>query len=255
MRDTSPFPGMDPYLETLWTDFHLRLLTYACDQLQPALPTDLRARIESRLLPRIRIREEDEGARARSTAGSTATVAEPVIVQLDAHPPTRSIEIVSARDNAQVLTVIELLSPANKRTGPGRDQYERKQRDCLAAGISLVEIDLVRDGRSVTRVWSDDLPPPRRQVYQAVIVRSWYPERAEVYPISLRAVLPALSIPLRKREAPATLALQPLVETAYRMGRYGASIDYTRPPHPPLDPDDAVWAVQRLRDEGRSSSQ
>jgi hypothetical protein len=40
-----PFPGMDPYLERHWTDFHARFLVYACDQLNERLPADLQARI------------------------------------------------------------------------------------------------------------------------------------------------------------------------------------------------------------------
>ena len=42
----NPFPGMNPWLEEHWGDVHTRLTTYACDQLQPRLPSGLRARIE-----------------------------------------------------------------------------------------------------------------------------------------------------------------------------------------------------------------
>jgi Protein of unknown function (DUF4058) len=45
----SPFPGMDPYLEQFWGDVHHRLITYACDQLQGALPAELRARVQERV--------------------------------------------------------------------------------------------------------------------------------------------------------------------------------------------------------------
>ncbi|MBY0523528.1 MAG: DUF4058 family protein [Gemmataceae bacterium] len=33
----SPFPGMDPYLESHWGDVHTKLVTYSGDQLQPQL--------------------------------------------------------------------------------------------------------------------------------------------------------------------------------------------------------------------------
>ena len=42
----SPFPGMDPYLESYWGDVHTSLVTYARDQLRPQLPKDLRVRVE-----------------------------------------------------------------------------------------------------------------------------------------------------------------------------------------------------------------
>ena len=45
----SPFPGMDPYLESHWGDIHARIVIYACDQLQPALPKPLIARVEERV--------------------------------------------------------------------------------------------------------------------------------------------------------------------------------------------------------------
>lgn len=31
---SSPFPGMDPYLEAHWRDVHTRVMTYICDQIQ-----------------------------------------------------------------------------------------------------------------------------------------------------------------------------------------------------------------------------
>ena len=45
----NPFPGMDPYMEGQWRDAHQRLVVYACDDLQPLLPADLRARLEERV--------------------------------------------------------------------------------------------------------------------------------------------------------------------------------------------------------------
>src|ERR1700677_2897571 len=93
----SPFPGMDPYLETHWGDVHYSVITYARDQLQPRLPRDLRARLRERKLiappggedetidPDVRIVE-----RPRGDAGPVATIlddtAEPVVLLLDERP-------------------------------------------------------------------------------------------------------------------------------------------------------------------------
>ena len=46
----SPFPGMDPYLESHWRDVHQRLVLYSCDAIQESLPAQLRARIEERVV-------------------------------------------------------------------------------------------------------------------------------------------------------------------------------------------------------------
>src|SRR3954469_8780780 len=45
----SPFPGMDPWLESHWRDVHNALITYARDTLNPQLPGGLRARTEERV--------------------------------------------------------------------------------------------------------------------------------------------------------------------------------------------------------------
>jgi Protein of unknown function (DUF4058) len=48
-----------------------------------------------------------------------------------------------------VLTVVEILSPTNKRPGPGRRIYEDKRMERLASKTHLVEIDLVRVGEPI----------------------------------------------------------------------------------------------------------
>src|SRR5574341_1381419 len=51
MHMSSPFPGMDPYLENpaLWPDVHQRLITYIADALQPELRPNYLARIGERV--------------------------------------------------------------------------------------------------------------------------------------------------------------------------------------------------------------
>ena len=47
----SPFPGMDPYLEspTYWAGLHHRLITYCCTVLDTALPPNYVADLAERL--------------------------------------------------------------------------------------------------------------------------------------------------------------------------------------------------------------
>jgi hypothetical protein len=66
----------------------------------------------------------------------------------------------------------------------------------------------------------------------------------------LRVALPDVRLPLRVGDHPVMLPLQSLLTAAYDSGRYQQSLDYTRPPDPPLDPDDAAWAAALLA--GRS---
>ncbi|GAA6623037.1 hypothetical protein NUACC26_088620 [Scytonema sp. NUACC26] len=45
---------------------------------------------------------------------------------------------------SEVVTAVEVLSPANKRPGQGRKQYETKRQTILESTTHLVEIDLLR---------------------------------------------------------------------------------------------------------------
>ena len=155
----SPFPGMDPYLERLWPDVHTRFVAYAADQLNERLPPELVASTEER----VAIEEEstgdatgyrpdvvivDTGSREPS-AGSTGyaavgTAEMPIRLVADERPAERFIQIVEL-GTGHVVTVIELLSPANK-VGAGVAAYRQKRAELKAAGVNLVEIDLVREG-------------------------------------------------------------------------------------------------------------
>jgi hypothetical protein len=74
--------------------------------------------------------------------------------------------------------------------------------------------------------------------------------RRELYPLSLREPLPAIPIPLREGEARVNLALQPLVERVYAVGRFDL-IDYRMEPEPALSAEDASWAAELLKTAGR----
>jgi hypothetical protein len=56
--------------------------------------------------------------------------------------------------------------------------------------------------------------------------------------------------PRTASDADVPLELQTLIEQVYHHGRYD-DIDYTQPPVPPLDAEDAAWAEQLLRAAGK----
>lgn len=260
----SPFPGMDPYLEAHWGDVHTKLVTYSSDQLQPQLPRDLVVRVEEYLAvetddeskprgfyPDVRITEHrSANGGVGGGSASAVAVAEPVIIPLATEPPTlRSLKIYDR--NHRVITAIELLSPANKVGDPGRKAYRKKQHDLVEAGVSLVEIDFIREGSYVLYPPEVRLPLDCRGPYRISVLRSWIPDQAEVYRVSLRHRLPAIKIPLRPTDTDAVLDLQPLLERCYEYGRYDRDIDYRVEPVPPLAPDDAAWADALLKEKQR----
>jgi len=262
----NPFPGMNPWLEEHWGDVHTRLTTYASDQLQPQLPTGLRARVEEyvavetdeewedageRFSPDVRVVERP-GAAAVSAGAAVAVSAETerLIVARRSEPETlRYIQIVDTKTGHRVVTSIEFLSLANKVTKAGRQQYREKQQKMLEGRVNLVEIDLLRGGSWVLAVQRTNVPRAYRQPYRISVVRAHRQHLAEVYRVSLRNPLPAIRIPLRRGDDDVMLALQPLIAATYVNGGY-ADLDYKQDPHPPLAGPDAEWVEQLLREKG-----
>lgn len=264
----SPFPGMDPYLEQYWRDVHHRLCTYACDALQPQVRPALLARIEERLVvesddgyersiyPDVKLAERFPRAAANTGGGGAATAAvaeidEPLLVAVSGEKPTEGfIEIIDPTTGGKLITVIEFLSPSNKTTVEGRRQYKAKQKELADAGVSLVEIDLVRAGGWVLQVPRSNLPASHRTPYRICVHRGWDGFRFEVYRAPLNSRLPTIRIPLRQGDADAKLNLQALIDQTYENGAYD-QIDYRRDALPPLEGEYAAWAEARLKEQNR----
>jgi hypothetical protein len=256
---------MDPYLEARWSDVHAKLIGFIGETLQPKLPSALRARAEERVLVEA---EQDEPVRAyradiavvetgrsvtEAAPSATAVAAiEPVVVRRFRGPLIdRFIQIIDVTSGNRVVTAIEILSPWNK--GPGRlnKDYLRKLEDYEAGEVSVVEIDLLRyPPRGRLPVSEVDIPVHRRAPYMVCVSRGGEPDLWKAYPISLRAPLPRIPIPLRRSDEDIGLELQPLIERVYVSGGHD-DIDYRKPLDPPLQPEDATWTDELLKAAGK----
>jgi Protein of unknown function (DUF4058) len=260
----SPFPGLDPYLEMHWGDAHQRLIMYAADALQSGLPESLLARVGERVYverEEYRLRSIDPDAHhvvevhPTGSGGGTAVVIETEVVEtrtfvVEPIEVTEGfIEIVEA-SGGKVVTVVEVLSPANKVPGPGRDLYEKKQIEILQSSTNLVEIDLERAGRRVLALPVYFIPKEWRGDALACVRRHWRPNQSELHRLPLRRKLPSIPIPLRESDPPALLDLQAIHDQCYRNGRYDRT-DYSAPPEPPLAVEDAAWTEELLVSAGK----
>nr|WP_309692494.1 DUF4058 family protein [Armatimonas sp.] len=211
----SHFPGMDPYMEApdLWEDVYVSLMTRIRAQLTQRLPEGFRARVEKWVRP--------------------------ILVQAwQQEPLQRFIEIVAIGKPDRIITVIEILSHANK-VGRGQEAYQHKQQLLVQSGTSLLEIDLLRAGSyTVAAPLTEEIPP---LPYRVSLHRAGQLEQFEVWPISLRTPLPEVRIPLTPDRPDIYLDLQEALNEAYDEGNYAAEIDYTRPPIPALAPHDMSW--------------
>ena len=144
------------------------------------------------------------------------------------------------RQRRQLVTVIELLSPSNKSSGPDRDQYLGKRERILASRTHLVELDLLRGG---PRLPLEDLPACD---YYAMVSRCNERPRVGLWPIGLRDRLPTIPIPLLPPDPDARLDLQAVLNHVYDAAGYEDYV-YANPPEPALGEADAAWARQFAR--------
>ncbi len=260
----SPFPGMDPYLESHWRDIHARLVIYARDALQGVLPNLLRARVEESLLletpeglgdhplfPDVRVVEYTSKRNTEAPPPAGVAVAETLLVDTEREQVVETfLEIIDRESGNRVVTVLEFLSPSNKSPGPNRAQYLRKQREVCSSDANLVEIDLNRFGIHTLAFPLEHFKPRGRTGYMTCLRRATLRDKAEVYPIPLWARLPIVKVPLRPSDADAPRDLQSLVEQCYRNGAYEGTLNYAVDPDPPLLGAERDWANKYLHEKG-----
>lgn len=250
-----PFPGMDPYLEhpVLWEGFHARLIPAIADHLQPLLDPRYVATVEERVFvegPQHRIpdvwiqRVEPDAPHPSATEMDEDGGIIVEIEDLEIHQ--KRVEILDAYNEMKLVAIIEVVSPTNKRPGPGKDAYLEKQREILGRDCHLVEIDLLRHGDHVLAVPEWKVADYFPYAYLTCINRWPHRNRFVLHPTSLRARLPRLKVPLAEPDPGVVLDLQAVVEKVWEDGRYARRIRYGEPCRPPLSPEDQDWASDRI---------
>lgn len=253
----SPFPGMDPYLEAqpFWADFHMAMIITMKGMLQKSVPegysvwSDIHVCLhEPDAKTRLRSVKPDTlvlHGRGRSHGQRGRGIVAPATSLLPAVRRTGGRYLkIKETDTDRVVTVIELLSPTNKRRGEERDEYLSKRNLYFAEGVNLVELDLLRSG---TRMPMGRPAPPAAH-YFALICRGDEFPKTGIWPISVRDCLPEIPVPLQPEDGFVPLPLQACFEAAYEVGPYQRVVDYVKTPKPPLPPGDAEWARKRVED-------
>ena len=156
---------------------------------------------------------------------------------------------VEIRDEAgrALVTLIEILSPTNKRGG-GRQGYLEKRNKILRSTAHLMEIDLLRKGKRVPM--AEPLPSAD---YFVFLTRANRRPKSEVWPIFLSDALPTVRIPLREPDPDVPLDLQQAFTTIYELSLYAVAVNYSKPPDVPLSKAAAQWSAERIKAARNSS--
>ncbi|MEG3877858.1 DUF4058 family protein [Microcoleus sp. herbarium7] len=258
---SNPFPGMNPYLESpeLWRSVHNRLIVAIADWLTPQLLPKYLVDIEQRIyqlsgedalligIPDVTIQRSQT---PRIESDSNIAVAAPPAQSLKVRIPL-PVEVketylqVIETETKKVVTVIEVLSPTNKRPGKGREMYETKRENVFNSRTHLVEIDLLRSYQPLP-VFGNDIEAN----YRILVSRANQRPLADLYLFNLPDMIPAFPLPLRAGDAEPMVDLQGLLNGVYDRAAYDFRIDYTAPPVPALSETDAAWADSLLRETG-----
>ncbi len=247
----SPLPGMNPFLESpeLWSEFHSRMIVAIADALGETLSQEYRVAVEKRVYlsqceETILIGIPDVAVTAvpNTATGMTALATEPLVVEipLAEEVQERYLEIKEVA-TGRVVTVVELLSPKNKRSGEGRDAYLQKRQRIIMSQTHLVEIDLLRAGKSLPILGE------AKSDYRILVSPSNLRPQANLYAFGLRQQIPQIQIPLIA-ETSVLLDLQLLLQQVFNRARFNLAIDYQQlPPPPQLSNEDLVWLQEILQ--------
>ncbi|MFN8490196.1 MAG: DUF4058 family protein [Caldilineaceae bacterium] len=249
-----PFPGMNPWLETsrLWRDVHQRLITNLAELLAPQLEPRYFVGVETHTYISItpsqplQTRYPDvsilhRGGPAVATAPNM-TADTPQVIEIPLPEPYEEPYLeVRLLPDGEVVTVIELLSHTNKRSGSERAAYLEKRDAFIKSELSFIEIDLLRAGQPMpyTDYGAD---------YRILVRRSEVLHRGHLYSFSVRQPIPRFPLPLLPDDQEPIVDLGALLQEVYDRARYKLVIDYQKPPEPPLSDEDTAWARQCLNE-------
>ncbi|MEM9161545.1 MAG: DUF4058 family protein [Cyanobacteria bacterium P01_F01_bin.4] len=252
----SPFPGMDPFIEqpNYWSSFHSRLIVAIANAIEADLSDQYYVEVEVRSY----LNEGDENLLVGIPDAVVFSAQEPLtdVSPLSApgvgaavlpKPQRVNIpmpEMVNERylevrevGSDRVVTVIEVLSPKNKRAGRGRTVYEEKRLKVLSSLTHLVEIDLLRADQPMPVVGRS-----ADALYSILVSRCDQRPAADLYAFGLREPIPSFLLPLKTGEQDLLVPLQAVFTEVYEQARYRSRIDYHQTlVGPVLGAEDQAW--------------
>jgi hypothetical protein len=213
---------MDPFLEDpkLWPEFQHLLITCLYQALLPGLVDRYRARV---------------GQRNYFTEQALFTS-----VVREEHAE-EFIEI-RQRGHERLVTVVEVLAPANKTTSAGRQHYLDHWQARKIGGANIVEIDLVLQGQPPR-----GLSPNTQAEGEFAITSSRANRQETVEAFNLQRALPRFRLPLAGDDRDMVVELHVVFNRAYDLAAFAGKIDYKLAPAAHLLDSDRQWLQALLK--------
>lgn len=249
----NPFPGMNPYLEQpeLWHQVHNRLIVAIADEITPQVVPQYHVAIEERVYSSVSdnllvgIADVAVSRRNDSSQGvavMTQKLVQPTKVSVPVPEETteRFLEVRSTQ-SGELVSVIEILSPKNKRSKQGRETYENKRNKVLASMTNFIEIDLLRVGEPMLIMGGSNTD------YSILVSRGYHRPEADLYGFNLREPIPIFPVPLKQGEQEPLVDLQKLLNEVYQKARFDLVLDYSQSVKPTLSVEEKSWVEEILK--------
>ncbi len=216
---------MDPFLEEdkHWPEFHNQLVHCLYQILLPGLMDRYRARVAQRHY----VNEQ---------------VLFTSVVREEHHEPYIEIR---QRTDGKLVTVVDVVSPANKTTAGGRQAYMDRRREARNQSSSLVELDLVLQGQPMLDYSREGLPD---WDFAVTVSRSTQPDRYEIYTATVDKRLPRFRMPLAADDRDTVVDLQAAMTRAYDQGNFAQLIDYAKDPATAISDNHRNYLDCKLRE-------
>jgi len=252
----SPFPGMNPYLEqsSLWSQVHLNLIDaiqkYLLQKLAPHYYVGVEQTTYLSIVPPhnsligrpdIFIADDANGTSSpvatHLKTPQTKVVIKPKQFKIPQQMEEKRQRYLTVRhiETQEVITVIEIVSPANKIGLVGRKQYEDKCLKILSSLTHFVEIDLLRVGERLL------IDTEETTDYRILVSREQTRPQLDAYLFNLRDPIPTITIPLREVDEEIELPLNQILQAVYIERRYDLIINYDQPVTPKLSDENQIW--------------
>ena len=254
----TPFPGMDPFIEGFsFHDFHHSIIHEIKRLIFPQLSDAYALKTEGYIYTYEKkdsegkayypdlglfesggdVFEEPESAYATKPIFTPPTTKISSLSTVDIRLPR--LEIIG-RGDSKLITVIEVLSPINKRQ-PARDAYLEKFKKLQGNNVHVLEIDLLRRGKRAF-----DHPIGETADYFVRLARADEREMS-IWAMTIRDGLPVVPVPLLPSDNDLVLDLGAAMSSTFEVCRFQYDLKYKEDPPPPVfSEDDKKWIRKQV---------